>query len=102
MQQYTNVTEIDTTTYSYTTSLELTTGAVEDYKVKNIYDMAGNMWEWTTEEGRHNASGSFAVLRGGSFDNIGTASSACYRSGNNGVGNTDFRFGFRVSLYINL
>ena len=102
LQQYTNVTEIDTTTYSYTTSLELTTGAVEDYKVKNIYDMAGNMWEWTIEEGKHNASSSFAVRRGGSFYNVGTTSPACYRHGNGGVGGTDFNIGFRVSLYINL
>ena len=28
--------------------IELPTGASEDFKNYNIYDMAGNMWEWTT------------------------------------------------------
>lgn len=47
-------------------------------KVKNIYDMAGNMYEWTTEVGNHStsetmvaqdkvATAKYAVLRGGSF-----------------------------------
>ncbi len=31
--------------------LELATGASDDFKAYNIYDMAGNMWEWTTETG---------------------------------------------------
>ena len=100
LQQYTNATEINTTTYSYTTRLELVAGAVEDYKVKNIYDMAGNMYEWTTEEGKHNSTGSYAVLRGGSFDAYGTTGPACYRHGNCGVGYADVSIGFRVVLYI--
>ena len=37
----------------------------------NIYDMAGNMWEWTTETGKHDSKATdatnYAVLRGGSF-----------------------------------
>ena len=37
--------------------LEIGTGTSEKTKVKNIYDMAGNMWEWTTERGKHNNSG---------------------------------------------
>ena len=102
LQEYTNETEIDTTTYSYTTRLELTTGAVEDYKVKNIYDMAGNMWEWTTEEGKHNGASSFAVLCGGSFIYDGTTYPTCCRNGYYSVGFTTFSVGFRVSLYINV
>ena len=31
-----------------TNQIELPTGASEDFKNYNIYDMAGNMWEWTT------------------------------------------------------
>ncbi len=33
------------TTCEYT---ELATGSSDDFKKYNIYDMAGNMWEWTT------------------------------------------------------
>ena len=31
------------------TSILLTTGATERNSSKNIYDVAGNCWEWTTE-----------------------------------------------------
>ena len=43
--------------------IELPTGASEDFKNYNIYDMAGNMWEWTTG---HNINGEtmFVVPRG--------------------------------------
>ena len=57
------------------TLYEIATGSTDSTKVNNIYDMAGNMWEWTTEVGDHsvtnskpeNTKGTFAVLRGGSF-----------------------------------
>ena len=57
------------------TVYEIATGASDYTKVNNIYDMAGNMWEWTTEVGDYsvtnskpeNTTGNYAVLRGGSF-----------------------------------
>ena len=57
-------TTIDST-YSKTSSNShlLTTGATEETKINNIYDMAGNMGEWTMEgSGTNNR-----VHRGGSF-----------------------------------
>ena len=70
----------------------------------NIYDMAGNMWEWTTETGKHdsNATGAteFAVLRGGGFSNDGSDGPVSYRNGYNSVGDYSFDIGFRVVLYI--
>ena len=62
----------DDTNYNYYIRKELATGATDKTNVKNIHDMAGNMWEWTTETGNHatenGSSGTtFAVLRGGSF-----------------------------------
>ncbi len=102
LQKYTNATEIDIENYKYTTRLELTAGAIEDYKIKNIYDMAGNMYEWTTEEGKHNTSSSFAVCRGGPFVYNSVNNPACFRNGGNGVLGTSFFSGFRVCLYINV
>ncbi len=47
--------------------LELCTGASEDFKAYNIYDMAGNMAEWTTEIGddTNTDSVAYASVRGG-------------------------------------
>ncbi len=47
--------------------IEMATGLVDAFKLKNIYDIAGNMQEWTTEFGYHDQSNSkkYAVARGG-------------------------------------
>ena len=80
-------------------SILLTTGATERNSAKNIYDVAGNCDEWTTESG---TSGN-RVLRGGScckvsgYGNI----SACYRGGSM-TSYSSYDRGFRVSLYVNL
>ena len=46
--------------------LEIATGILENSKANNIYDFAGNVYEWTTEE-ETNIYNTYAVLRGGSF-----------------------------------
>ena len=43
-----------------------TTGAFEESKANNIYDLAGNNWEWTQER-----SGSNYVMRGGGYNLMG-------------------------------
>ncbi len=95
----------DDTNYNYYIYKELATGAADETKVKNIYDMAGNMWEWTTETGNHGtANGSsgttFAVPRGGCFDNSGESYSMSYRFGNHTPFMYHIHIGFRPVIYI--
>ena len=54
-------------TTSERTVYEITTGSAEYTKTNNIYDMAGNMWEWTTEVGDHSVANSKAETNNGSF-----------------------------------
>ena len=44
-------------------SISIPTGSAEYTKVNNIYDMAGNMWDWTIEA----ASAAYRVNRGGNY-----------------------------------
>ena len=81
--------------------LEIGTGTSEKTKVKNIYDMAGNMWEWTSETGEHNNSGTkYTVVRGGSFPNNGSIDPFSYRSGYYRTTIINYHVGFRVVLYL--
>lgn len=78
------------------TSYLLQTGASEENKAKNIYDLAGNYWEWTMEA----YSASDRVSRGGSCSSSGSSYPASRRDG--GVSPT-FSYNnssFRPTLYI--
>ncbi len=104
---YTNGTSYSTTTHTLEKRIELSTGAVEQFKLKNIYDMAGNMWEWTTETGHHSTTDTntttgtkFVVLRGGSFTSEGTIDPVTYRYGKYTTTNIFVHYGFRVVLYV--
>ena len=76
-----------------------TTGAYEEAKANNIYDLAGNNWEWTQER-----NGSDYVMRGGGYNLMGGACSgarypAALRDplpGNNHHPNVTFRVGLFV------
>ena len=75
------------------------TGAFEEAKANNIYDLAGNNWEWTQER-----NGSNYVMRGGGYNLMGgSCSGARYPAalrnplpGNNHHPNVTFR----IALYI--
>ena len=69
-------------------------GFNENWKVKNIYDLAGNVREWTSE-----AYSSYFIDRGGSYNFDGSdyrVSCRNYYYANN----TDDFIGFRLRLYI--
>lgn len=73
----------------------LKTGASEETKAKNIYDVAGNAYEWTMET----AGSGVRTVRGGCYVvNIGQLAAARYAYSNHTANNA---IGFRISFYIN-
>ena len=56
----------DSLTKDSSTSILLTTGASDDFVAKNIFDVAGNVYEWTNEA----ASAYYRVLRGGCLQRL--------------------------------
>ena len=78
------------------TSILLTTGATERNCSKNIYDVAGNCYEWTTES----SSSSYRVSRGGSCNFNGfdypAYNRVVYSAG------SGYNVSFRSSLYVSL
>ena len=74
----------------------LSTGASDDFSKQGIYDLAGNVWEWTLEYTSYSSIP--CALRGGSCINNGSNFPAAYRNGSV----TTYYYssiGFRVSLF---
>ena len=85
-----------------TTRYLLTTGSSEEVKQKNLYDVAGNLWEWTQEASFHDYSSASKrnnILRGGGFDNSYSDNPACCRVDSTAT-DTHVNKGFRPALYI--
>ena len=81
----------------------LKTGASEHNKAYNLYDVAGNLWEWTEESAAYNSMNNFAtnrVFRGGSFGEVSSSYPACFREGYYATTFTISFVGFRVVLYM--
>ena len=78
--------------------LELATGASYDFKAYNVYDIAGNMWEWTTQTSA--SPSGYAVLRGGSLGNDGSGNPAVCSIGDNSIRSCNLHIGFRAVLYL--
>ena len=87
-------------TYSGNGGELLTTGASTTTQKYHIFDIAGNLWEWTEEDSHYQTSGQYRVLRGGGYLNTSSDNPACYRSGDDTVSNTSLSIGFRAVLYI--
>ncbi|MDD2376754.1 MAG: hypothetical protein PHD15_04245 [Clostridia bacterium] len=69
-------------------------GFSEYWKANNIYDLAGNAWEWTNEK-----YSTFMIYRGGSFAFDGDGSPVCIRN-NYSPFDAIYSMTFRVVLYI--
>ena len=73
----------------------LTTGASDTFKAKNIFDLAGNVYEWTMED--YYSTG--RVRRGGNYDDRGSDYPASIRVNLNPT-NSTYSIGFRPTLYL--
>jgi len=71
------------------------TGSNPAYQMKNIYDMAGNVWEWTMEA--YNTSS--RVARGAGYGFPGSVYPIAYRNYSSQTFSYD-DVGFRVALYV--
>lgn len=81
---------------SYFNGILLTTGASEQTKLQNIYDIAGNIYEWTLESA--NITSTPCIRRGGSYYSNGSNESAKCRIYNaTNISNIDI--GFRIGLW---
>jgi len=83
-------------------SMLIKTGASDATKAKNIYDLAGNLYEWTDEY--HNSIYQYRIARGGAFSpwTSGVNESAVYRVSGSSTNTSSYNkiIGFRVQLYI--
>ena len=97
--------DIDASKYTADERIEIATGSSDNTRINNIYDLAGNMQEWTTETRirKNNTNGNnilFAVLRGGCFSDNGSSHPVVCRGGGFTVSDTFIFIGFRTMLYI--
>ena len=78
-------------------SVLLSTGASETFSKQGIYDIAGNVWEWTLEYTTNSSKP--CAGRGGVYSYYGSVSPAAYRDGCDTTDYYSGDLGFRLSLY---
>ena len=93
-----NFTDVTASTEKPDNSSYLLGTGVSDYtKKNNIYDLAGNCLEWTTES----SSSSYRVYRGGYYNDNGFDDPAYNRYNGSADGST-YSISFRSALYVSL
>ena len=78
-------------------SVRIPSGSSEIAKANNIYDMAGNVWDWTLEA----CSANYRRYRGGNYYGNGYSYPAGYRDYDYPY-NSDVYYGCRAALYVEL
>ena len=92
-----NYTTVNGTYPKPASTVLLTTGATERNSKMNIYDLAGNVWEWTLE--KSTLTNSPCAIRGGSYLDNGSVNPASYRNDGVSTSNSGDAIGFRPALY---
>ena len=80
---------------NYNTSSTIPTGSNPEYQLKNIYDMAGNVYEWTMEA----YSTAYRVNRGGGCDDNGSNGPVSLRFYGS-PGSSAPGVGFRLAFFV--
>ena len=102
--KYTDITNVQTGSWTDITSNKektssesflLTTGASDSFKAKNIFDLAGNVYEWTMEA----FTSTVRVYRGGYYGDDGYSGPASIRLYTDPAG-SNVIIGFRSALYL--
>ena len=95
---YTNTSK-STATKSANSTTRIPSGAYDGANANNVFDLAGNVWDWTCESDG-SGTGVSRYLRGGSYDGYGGY--GYYAAGRNygNPCNSNVNYGLRCALYI--
>ena len=94
---YTNTSK-STATKASRKSVRIPSGAYEGANANNVFDLAGNVYDWTLES-NGSGTGDFRYLRGGSYSDDGNYNPAADRYYNDPNYSYDYG-GLRCALYI--